>query len=241
MLRLIAEYARRRARDFAYLFLGALLGVAIRAALPQTSIEVGLGVSKGDPAPEGIWWESQFPTDNRVTSTTFALGASHMLADRVGLRIDYTLLQRSSTNNVAIPNEHRVHEYMAGVLDCASDTVGSYCLTRYHGKGRVDGVHLGAFYSIPIGKLEFQPELGALVYRYKFLMDRTPIESSVQEGIAMDGQHVSWTPYWRLTLKYRALWLRLDHNCLVRGSHSLIGIQDGPITAVLAGFAVPLD
>src|SRR5690242_14618595 len=86
--------------------LGYAFGIVTRASMADgLRIEAAAGVAKGTVAPDGTWWESQFPTNNRVSSVTWQVSASRLFNNRFGVRADYTDLLHFSTDNIAIPDE----------------------------------------------------------------------------------------------------------------------------------------
>lgn len=234
-------------RSLALVCLGMALGyaggVATRAVMADsTYLEADIGVAKGHTAPDGIWWESQFPTENKVTSRTYQVGLSHVFDNRIGIRGDFTDLQHSSTNNVAIPNENAVAARLAGAVTCANGV--QFCLAKWNGRGSVRGVHLGAFYDFQPGGFQVQPEAGVFAYRYQFSMQLAPLENGAPNGFVSSesgtGAGNFWTEYARLTVAKSWFFARADFNYNVKGRGGVVGIQEGSVMAGMIGVRVPL-
>lgn len=229
----------KTAEAAALLIAGIIIGAAL-SSFAQPQYEIAVGHSQGKAAPDGIWWEHQFATDNRVSSPTWQIGASSKFKDsQWGVRWDFGQLLKFSTRNMAVWDEKTADQVARGELTCVHAT-GSNCLAKFNGDGQAFGLHIGIYREFEIGRFKVQPEAGLLPYYYDWSMtvehpnDSTP----TQHVTEATGAGIFLTEYARLTVKRGMFFVRADYNHFIKGHNPVAGIQEGKVLSYLIGAAV---
>jgi len=220
-----------------------LAGVFIGAALSSFAgpqYEIGIGYSKGKTAPDGIWWEHQFDTHNRVESPSWSIGVSTKFSDsNWGVRWDFGQLLRFSTRNMAVSDEHTAPQVASGELKC-NPSNGQNCLWRWNGDGEAVGMHIGFFREFDVRGFKLQPEVGILPYLYSWnMVIEHPYDSRPTEhATVVSGAGLYLTEYARLTVQRGMFFARLDYDYFVKGHNPIAGIQEGKVLSYMLGASV---
>ena len=118
----------------------------------RAELEIGAGVSKFDPSPNGVWYQDGLPNEKKMTSPAFSIGwkATNW---RAGV-MDWG---RASIDATALADDKR---YAEGARSCKSDQ----CY-QFTGASHMQGAYLQYRWQARNG---FTAELGPTVYRLRF-------------------------------------------------------------------------
>jgi len=122
-------------------------------------LEAGAGIAQHDKRKDGLWYQSEYPSEHHLRDAAFQIGASWFTTGaptRYGIRVAYADLGRVSSDALAIADEYDRGQN----LPCNPATLDGDCFARFQQTTYNRGWSLGPVVERDAGPFVLSAEIG---------------------------------------------------------------------------------